>query len=171
MHQTVHPGRFPGLNSVLKTGTAIAHLDGMMQPEPASILILDGDPFFARSVQILLEDEGRYEVAVGSAEHHALSGFATGKEADVLIVDSELLEQGSPLMRYVRQLEAGSIIVLTAHSVAPELIRIRQLDHAHVVQKPIDPEALLSLVRDMAGGAAEGASRAPTDAVQHSERR
>ncbi|MEE4270583.1 MAG: hypothetical protein V2I67_02845, partial [Thermoanaerobaculales bacterium] len=67
-------------------------------------------------------------------------------------VDSELLEQSSPLARRVRQLEAGSIIVLTAHSVAPELFRIRQLEGAQVVQKPIDPEALLSLVRDMAGG-------------------
>ncbi|MEE4271575.1 MAG: response regulator, partial [Thermoanaerobaculales bacterium] len=109
---------------MLKTGTAIAELHGMMQPDPPSILILDDDPFFARSVQILLEDEGRYEVAVCSAEHDAASGFEIGKGADVLIVDSELLEQSSPLARRVRQLEAGSIIVLTAHSVAPELFRI-----------------------------------------------
>lgn len=120
-----------------------------MQPSPpASILIIDEDVPLARSVQILLEDEGRYQVAVAPSSDRPLSALDADRQFNLLIVDLAVIDRHGPCLEreILDHHDNMAVIVMTAHEAALHAAHSRRLDAAGFLNKPIDPGTLLTMV-------------------------
>lgn len=125
----------------------------MASGDPASILVVDDDAPLARSIQILLEDEGRYRVTVASAENPLPDGLDAGRPFNLLIIDLAILDRQLPRLVFDVEDHRGSVpvIVMTAHEAAMDAAHTRSLDVAGFLSKPIDPSTLLAMARDALG--------------------
>lgn len=120
----------------------------MASGTPAFILVIDDDRPFARSVQILLEDEGQHRVAIATSIDLALAALTAITELDVLIIDLAILEANANRLNRAIQDCPGevAVIVMTAHEAALDAARSTWADAAGFLIKPIDPNSLLALV-------------------------
>ena len=128
----------------------LAFVAAMAFETPASILVIDDDRPFARSVQILLEDEGHHRVAVATSINLALAALTAITELDVLIIDLAILEANDVrLDRAIHDRPGGvAVIVMTAHAAALDAAHLRSIDAAGLLAKPIDPSTLLAMVAE-----------------------
>lgn len=122
----------------------------MASRTPSSILVIDDDRPFARSVQILLEDEGRHHVAVAPSVDHAMDALAASTKIDLVIIDLAILDEHVVKLSQVIQNQPGgvAVIVMTAHEAALEAAHSRHFDVTGFLAKPIDPSTLLALVSE-----------------------
>ncbi len=114
----------------------------------AAVLLVDPDPGFARSVQILLEEESRCRVLLARSFDEALRRLALPGLPRVILSDLQLPDgDGLELLRQLRerQLEA-SFILVTAHLSPVVVTAAERLGARCCLRKPIDPERLLEEV-------------------------
>lgn len=125
----------------------------MANEHAASILVVDDDAPLARSIQILLEDEGRYRVTVVSATGQRLTAPETGQPFNLLIIDLAVLERQLPRLASNVEDRFGNVpvIVMTAHEAAMDAAHTRGMDVAGFLSKPIDPGTLLSMAQNVLG--------------------
>lgn len=123
----------------------------MTTETPTSVLIADDDLPFARSVQILLEDECGCEAVLSSSAEDLMDRLAEERSFDACIVDLGMLDSRELLLgNLMRRAHDGlRVVVMTAHRAVLDAARERQLDAAAFLSKPIDPVALLDVVRSM----------------------
>jgi DNA-binding NtrC family response regulator len=136
-----------------------------------TVLLVDTDAPFARSLQILIEDEMPCRVRVAHSAADALGELERGGPAEVVVSDAatalarllprcdrrgESLAQAS-LVEVVRRLYPGTgLILLTAHRAELASAEAERLGRGRVLLKPVDPAALLECV---AGALEPGESR------------
>lgn len=127
-----------------KCGTEVALHTGMDR----SVLVIDDNPAFARSLQILLEDERPCRVFISSSIALAHAGLGDDKHLDLIISDAAMLRPSE--LRLLDELRhrrgEASLAIMTAHPDLLSTSLCRDLDVVDVLEKPIDPERLLSLV-------------------------
>lgn len=112
------------------------------------VLVVADDAAFARSLEILLEEEGGCTVRSVRTASDALACLRASSPPRLLIGDLDIgPSHAADLARQVRRVHPGvAVVLLTAHH--PELLRAEGDlgDSARVLAKPLDPEALLDLV-------------------------
>jgi DNA-binding NtrC family response regulator len=130
------------------SGTKLAFSREMVTTNPTTILIADDDLLFARSVQILLEDECGCEVVLCSSAADAMDLLDGRRSFDLVIVDLGILDSGEPVLgRLIRHEQDGvRVVVMTAHHAVLDAARERHVGAAAFLGKPIDPAVLLEVV-------------------------
>lgn len=112
------------------------------------VLVVADDAAFARSLEILLEEEGGCAVRSVRTASAALACLRAPSPPRLVIGDLDIGPgEAAYLVRQARRAHPGiAVLLLTAHH--PELLRAEgDLGHAAgVLVKPLDPEALLDLV-------------------------
>lgn len=119
------------------------------QRRPGRVLVVDDEPFVAKSIQMFLSDEHQLTVAASAAEALALLG--EGATYDVILCDLMMPEQTG--MGFYEHLQAHApqwlerIIFITGGACTAEARDF--LARAEIVwlDKPLDPFALRALVR------------------------
>lgn len=121
----------------------------MATAAPATVLIADDDLLFARSVQILLEDECGCRVVLSSSADDVMDRLAEPRSFDAFIVDLGIFDSRGLLLGRLRRHEQDGmkVVVMTAHHAVLDAARVRHVDAAAFLSKPIDPVALLDVVR------------------------
>lgn len=123
----------------------------MSTATPVTVLIADDDLLFARSVQILLEDECGCQVVLSSSGDDVMDRLAGRRLFDAFIVDLGILDSRGLLLDRLRRHEQDGmkVVVMTAHSAVLDAARERHVDAAAFLSKPIDPAVLLDVVRSV----------------------
>lgn len=123
----------------------------MATATPATVLIADDDLLFARSVQILLEDECDCRVVLSSSADDVMDRLTGRRLFDAFIVDLEILDShGLHLGRLRRHEQDGmKTVVMTAHPAVLDAARERHAGAVAFLNKPIDPAVLLDVVRSV----------------------
>src|SRR5258705_94153 len=114
------------------------------------VLVIDDDPFVVRETAALLEAEG-LTVATAldcqSAEEMIRAEFFPVILAD-LRVHSE--EDGLNLLEQIRALSPRSAVAtITGQADEVLTMRLRDLGARTVLLKPVDPEVMIALVREL----------------------
>jgi PAS domain S-box-containing protein len=123
------------------------------------ILLVEDQPDGRDLFKAIVERSGARVTAVGSVRE-ALTVFET-HVPDLLVSDIGLPDaDGFDLIRTVRSLDpsrGGAIpaIAMTAHVSDHDQNRVRAAGFQGFLAKPVDREALLKLIREISGGAAE----------------
>ena len=126
------------------------------------ILAVDDEPLITRIVQVNLERVG-YEVASAPNGIEALATLRGGEPLPDLI----LLDVNMPYMdgfETLREIKADAnlkdipIIIMTARSRNTDILHVQQYGVPHYIIKPINPEALITLVNDVLGNTTEASS-------------
>ena len=117
----------------------------MVTAAPVSVLVVDDDPAFARSLQILLEDEGRCQVSVADSVEQMQAALSTARQVDVVIIELAMLETGHGL-EMLRRHGNLAVILMTAHRAALQAARCRGVQAAAFLSKPVEPDTLLAAV-------------------------
>jgi DNA-binding transcriptional MerR regulator len=121
------------------------------------ILVAERDPYAASYVDYFLRTEG-YRVELVSDAAHAETRFAELSPALVIV---ELLLSGGLGGALVEQLKRSNALVIAVSPLAARDVSAA-LGADAFMQKPIDPLALLSTVRDLLGTSALTAQRVPS---------
>jgi len=123
----------------------------MTSAAPTTVLIADDDPLFARSVQILLEDECSFRVVLSSSTDDAMERLSGRRSFDAFIVDLGILDSGESMLgRLIRYEQVGmKVVVMTAHPAVLDAARERHAEAAAFLNKPIDPVVLLEVMRSV----------------------
>ncbi len=131
---------------------------------PATVLIADDDLLFARSVQILLEDECDCQVVLSSSGDDVMDRLAGRRLFDAFIVDLGILDSRGPLLGRLRRHEQDGmkVVVMTAHHAVLDAARERHVDAAAFLSKPIDPAVLLDVVRSVVATGNRGRDSRPS---------
>ncbi|MEE4271583.1 MAG: response regulator [Thermoanaerobaculales bacterium] len=114
------------------------------------VLIADGDPGFARVLQILLEEEGGCEARTAGSAREIIELLAAQGLPLAAICELEMTASGghsvvSQLRRFRPELP---LIATTAHPSAASQQRARDLGVRAYLSKPIDPVELLGILGD-----------------------
>lgn len=121
-----------------------------------TVLVADEDPGLARSLQILLEDEGRCIVEVARSTDAVLARLDAHADVALVVGDLDLpSERGLRLCDVLRERGAGiPLLLMTAHPSAKASERAVAEGASCLLTKPIDPDELLDRVHELL---AEGA--------------
>jgi two-component system, LuxR family, response regulator FixJ len=128
-------------------------------PDPArdpsaTVLVVDNDAGFARSVQILLEDEGCHRVVVARGLEDALQRLEVDTAVRVVLSDFHLPgADGLELLRRLRERRCEAAFFLVSAHLSPLVMdAAERLGVRRCLGKPINPEQLLDVVQAAAGG-------------------
>ena len=113
------------------------------------ILCIDDDEDFLESMKLIIEGGG-YDIEVANSAEAGLAKFKT-RQPDLMIVDlmMEEVDSGVQLVKELRSMGSTPPIYLLS-SVGDNLntnIDYSQLGFTGVLQKPIDPAKLLSMLK------------------------
>ncbi|MEP7246919.1 MAG: response regulator [Gammaproteobacteria bacterium] len=117
--------------------------------DEVSVAIVDDDPKVRDSLRLLLSTADIDAAMFGSAEAFLESGTRRG--ACCLLLDMKLPGMsGIELLNRLQQKssDAYSVIMITGHGDVPTAVAAMKSGAFHFVEKPFDPDALLSLVQD-----------------------
>ncbi len=114
----------------------------------AMVLVVDSNAAFTRSLQILLEDEGRHQVCLAGSLAEARGLLARTPRITVVLTELSLPDgDGLSLAEEVGRLEgARTAIVMTADRAARQVLAELGGSPVRVLGKPVDPQELLELV-------------------------
>ena len=112
----------------------------------AKILLVDDDPGLLRLLSIRLRAEG-YEVEAVASAHNAL-GVLNRFSPDLVVTDLRMDKMdGIGLLKELQTRSPGlRVIIITAHGTIPDAVTATQHGAFGFLTKPIDKEALMSLV-------------------------
>ena len=121
------------------------------------ILIVDDEPNVRLTYRTTLETEG-FQVEEASDAGAALREMGE-KEFDLAILDMRMPEvDGLELLERMRELEIQTpVVIITAYGDIPHAVRAMKLGAIDFLQKPLTPEGLRSVVREILGRHAEPA--------------
>ncbi len=122
-------------------------LSAMARPAPSRILVVDDDPGFARTLQLLLEGEG-YEVEVAHSGAEAVTRLASGGPFGLVVSDLAMPGMsGLDLLKTMRERWPRlPLIMMTAHSSIQSAVSAIQLGAFQYLNKPIEPDELLTQI-------------------------
>jgi len=111
------------------------------------ILVVDDEPRIARSLQVLLVDQG-YEIDVALSGREAVDSLGSG-EYDLVLLDLMLPDIGGrEIIELITQHSAGPlIIVLTGHASIDSAIDCLKMGAHDYLRKPFEPDELLMRVK------------------------
>lgn len=114
----------------------------------SSVLVVDDNPAFARSLQILLEDERPCQVRIASSMAQAAAELGADETIDVIVSDIGMLAgEGMRLLGELRTRGNDvTIALMTAHPALLSRAECQALDIRDIFVKPIDPELFLNLL-------------------------
>jgi len=110
------------------------------------LLLVEPDPHLLRSLQILLEDDGDYEVVLAPTTADALARLDEPGDLDVVLCELAAGEvDGWRILEGIRRYRPSlPVLVMTAHPSGDQAKSVtRRGAHAYLA-KPIDPPALLA---------------------------
>ncbi len=114
------------------------------------ILIVDDEPFNCRILKLKLENAG-YKVVTASNGEEGLSKFMV-ECPDVIISDMRMPRMnGYEMCKYIKEESNGRpylTIVITSTVDKKERSFMNEIDNAVLLEKPISPSHLLSIVED-----------------------
>lgn len=112
------------------------------------ILVVDDDPGFLRTLQILLEDDGAYRVETAGAGEEALARLAEYPGIRVVITDISMPGMDGWQLLGELQRRRGNlpVIMMTAHAAHLGAREAREAGAFRFLTKPIDPEQLLEAI-------------------------
>jgi DNA-binding response OmpR family regulator len=125
------------------------------------VLLVDDEVLLLRTLSSALREDG-FEVLAASSAEDAERQLATADPVDIFVLDVKLPgRSGLDLLRERREAGfKGRVVVMTAFD-NPDSERVcRALSVDHYLRKPFDLEKLLQLVRGLANGAGNRATRA-----------
>ncbi len=124
----------------------------MEQESGTRLLVVDDDPGFVRTLQILLEDEG-FAVDIAHSGPEALDRLGHG--GPVRLVISDLAMPGMNGLEFLERLRQMlphvAVIMMTAHSSVESAVRAIKLGAFQYLSKPVEPEELLIQVERALG--------------------
>jgi len=147
-----------------------------------TILVIDDEVVFARSLAKLLERQG-YHVALAHTAAEAKTRMAES-DADVVLVDLKLPDaDGGELMRGLKKEHPNArFIIITGHGSIKSAVQLTQTGAVDYLTKPFDPEEVYVAVRNaikyratddevrfLRKTAMMNSRRPPIDTVLHSE--
>ncbi len=113
-----------------------------------TILIADDEPYVARVMRLVLENEG-YHVVCADDGQQALDAFIE-IEPDVLIADIKMpLLDGRELVDRIRRLETGAnipVIVMTSSLESCHQQWLAQMGNIRFAGKPVSPRELVTII-------------------------
>ena len=115
------------------------------------VYIVDDEPEIRNALTLLLSTLG-----VETEEYASAEGFFENAPADepyCVLLDNRLpgLSGVDLLPRLIERSRAASIIMMTGHGDVPTAVKAMKLGAWHFVEKPFDPEALLTVVEEALG--------------------
>lgn len=117
----------------------------------ANVLVVDDDPFIVEMAEFLLGRDG-HRVSVASSGAAALAKMAA-KPPELVLLDLGLPDiSGLEILRYFRAASAWQtlpILVFTASHETENIVRAKRSGASGYVCKPIKPDTLLEMVRDL----------------------
>ncbi|MBP7149309.1 MAG: response regulator [Acidobacteria bacterium] len=122
-----------------------------------TVLVVDDDVGLLRTLQILLEDDGSYEVATAASADEALSRLDSTPGICAVVSDVSMpRSSGIELLEQVRRRHpALPVILMTAYPAAGA--DARAAGPFCLLEKPVDPALLLAVIADaLRVGAAPG---------------
>jgi FixJ family two-component response regulator len=124
-------------------------MDRIAMADDLSVAVVDDDPKVRDSLRLLLTTIDIDAATFGSAEAFLESGARRG--ACCLLLDMKLpgmsgIELLNRLQRTTR--DAHSVIMITGHGDVSTAVAAMRAGAFHFIEKPFDPDALLSLVQD-----------------------
>ncbi len=113
----------------------------------AGLLVVDDDPGFTRTLEILLEEERPYPVRVANSGFEALRIL---QDSSVRLVVCDLAMPGMDGLELVRRLRRSAsevaVIIIATHQTEESQRQAAELGVRHCMQKPIEPEEFLTRV-------------------------
>ena len=133
------------------------------------VYIVDDEPEIRAALSLLLSTLG-----VETEEYASAEGFFENAPADepyCVLLDNKLpgLSGVDLLPRLVERSRSACVIIMTGHGDVPTAVKAMRLGAYHFVEKPFDPEALLSVVEE-ALGRSERQSEAAQEVLRFRER-
>lgn len=120
-------------------------------PTPATILLVEDDPFLREAVRILLEDAGYGIVEAGTAAQAIAAVEA--RAPDLILLDLGLPDRhGLDLARELvarPRPHAMSIVAMTGRTSAEERRRALEAGCREVFAKPVEPRTLLRRIPEL----------------------
>ncbi len=136
----------------MKSGAEASRGDAFAAQDsgPARILLVDDDADVRESAGLVLRLEG-YRVDLADRTAQALQSIEAFKPHLALVDIGLGSESGYDLARRIRALPAGRDMVLVAMSGYEDTERSAESGFDMHLIKPVDPDALLALVREKTG--------------------
>lgn len=117
-----------------------------MQPDDIRILVVDDEPRYTRIIQINLEASG-YQVLVAQNAQQAIE-IAAAEALDLILLDLMLPgPEGFSVCQRIREFSDVPIIMLTALTETPDVIRGLDAGADDYITKPFSAQELLARVR------------------------
>ena len=115
------------------------------------VLVADEDLGLARSLQILLEDEGRYRVEVAGSTAEAMAQLLEHPDVALVIGDLDLPSHHGLRLHDVLPEHQITVplVLMTAHPSATASARAAADGACCLMTKPIDPDELLHRVEEL----------------------
>lgn len=114
------------------------------------ILIVDDEPYNILVLKLKFENAG-YEVITASNGFDGLNKFKS-ENPDVVITDIRMpVMNGQEMCKSLQEVSKGKlflIIVITSTAEQSNRLWIKEIDNAHLVEKPVSPGHLLAIVED-----------------------
>ena len=114
----------------------------------AKILLIDDDPMVIDAAMLLLQEE-QFEVYAARDGKAALDHIAQGLRPDMIVSDYRLPGQnGIEVVRNIKQmLNSEPVIIFMTGDSSIRKIHDAKIENAHVLQKPVNAEKLMTLIR------------------------
>lgn len=131
------------------------------------ILVVDDDPFILDSILDLFAIEGLESVAARDCESAEL--LIQSEFFPVILADLRVRTEadGLGLLEHIRRVSPNSAVVtITGNTDDVIEIRLRELGARTVLLKPVEPEVLIALVREMLGEIEESAALLESDDIE-----
>ena len=115
-------------------------------PGKGRILLVDDDPGLVRTLQLLLEDEGGYEVVTAASGEGALAEQrGRHRPFDAVVTDVSMPGMGGmALLRELHQLRPElPVLMMTAFGSVASAVEAMKLGAFQYLTKPIEPDELL----------------------------
>lgn len=148
-----------------EAGAAVSRVDpASLFPRPLSILVAEDTAFNQKFILRLLERWG-HRVRLAADGREAVALFRR-ESFDAILMDVQMPEMdGLEATRAIRRLESGEggrvpIIAMTAHAIEGDRERCLDAGMDGYVPKPIDPDLLMRVLRELVPAGAPPASAA-----------
>src|SRR5579883_2417092 len=119
-------------------------------PRPR-ILVVDDEPNMCRTLEIVLSEDGRFDVATATSADAALKRVDAG--TDLVITDLALshgptrADDGLALLRKVKAISAEiQVVIMTAYSTVQSALDAMRSGAFEYLIKPFEPDELLLIV-------------------------